>query len=293
MNEIESGEETYTRVETPISLLPDLTEYGIQEVERGVCEDTGMNRRILRANNLQWTQLLDNLGKPSGNIQAMSREMLAAKTESALEHRKALLKDPRDKDSDYITGIHLVLEDRTDDFVPAWVMSATRHWMEVERVRDEQDPDEKPYRPALAGPPGRCTFKRQDSIRCLNWHGGRKTEHGYCRLHVHSTNSRDSHLAVVEQARMRVRLASITAVDVLEELMESAESEPVRLKATTEILDRAGVRGGIEIDQNVNVEVKPAREIVLERLGKLAAANAPKNTEKEEIVDAEIVEDER
>jgi hypothetical protein len=61
------------------------------------------------------------------------------------------------------------------------------------------------------------------------------------------------------------------AVDVLEELMESAQSEPVRLKASTEILDRAGVRGGVELDVGVDVTVRSPHEVIKERLARLAA----------------------
>jgi hypothetical protein len=57
---------------------------------------------------------------------------------------------------------------------------------------------------------------------------------------------------------------------MLEDLMENAESEPVKLKAATEILDRAGVRGGIEIDSTVNLDVRPAANIIAERLNRLA-----------------------
>ena len=54
--------------------------------------------------------------------------------------------------------------------------------------------------------------------------------------------------------------------------MNSATSEPVRLKASTEILDRAGVRGGIELDGNINVtDGRSAAEIISERLGRLAS----------------------
>ena len=53
--------------------------------------------------------------------------------------------------------------------------------------------------------------------------------------------------------------------------MESAQSEPVRLKASTEILDRAGVRGGVEIDVGVDVTVRSPHEIIKERLARLAA----------------------
>jgi hypothetical protein len=83
------------------------------------------------------------------------------------------------------------------------------------------------------------------------------------------------------------------AVDKLEELMEYAESEPVQLKAATEILDRAGVRGGIEIDSNVNIDVRPAAEVINERLNRLAAgaiqAAAMLSQNGSDVVDAEVV----
>jgi hypothetical protein len=93
------------------------------------------------------------------------------------------------------------------------------------------------------------------------------------------------------------------AVDKLEELMEYAESEPVMLKAATEILDRAGVRGGIEIDSNLNIDVRPAADLIAERLDRLAQgaisaaarlAESGLHIEPEkEIIDAEVVSEER
>jgi hypothetical protein len=53
-------------------------------------------------------------------------------------------------------------------------------------------------------------------------------------------------------------------------MMETAESEPVKLKAATEILDRAGIRGGVELDTNVNIDVRPAASVIAERLNRLA-----------------------
>jgi hypothetical protein len=54
--------------------------------------------------------------------------------------------------------------------------------------------------------------------------------------------------------------------------METAQSEPVRLKAATEILDRAGVRGGVEIDVGVDVSLRSPADIIAERLQRLAGA---------------------
>ena len=53
--------------------------------------------------------------------------------------------------------------------------------------------------------------------------------------------------------------------------MENALSEPVKLKASTEILDRAGVRGGVEVDANLNVtDSRSAADIVADRLARLS-----------------------
>jgi hypothetical protein len=83
---------------------------------------------------------------------------------------------------------------------------------------------------------------------------------------------------------------------MLEDLMENAESEPVKLKAATEILDRAGVRGGIEIDSNVSIDVRPAASIIAERLQRLALgaveASAKLADAGIEVIDAEVVIDE-
>jgi hypothetical protein len=87
--------------------------------------------------------------------------------------------------------------------------------------------------------------------------------------------------------------------------MDSAESEPVKLKAATEILDRAGVRAGFDINTDVTLDVRPAASIIAERLQRIAqnAIDASNREEErrtailnenksEDIVDAEeVVED--
>jgi hypothetical protein len=86
---------------------------------------------------------------------------------------------------------------------------------------------------------------------------------------------------------------------MLEDLMENAESEPVKLKAATEILDRAGIRGGVEIDTSVNIDVRPAAQVIAERLDRLAQGaiqSAAKLADAglhvkpdEDIIDAEVI----
>jgi hypothetical protein len=72
--------------------------------------------------------------------------------------------------------------------------------------------------------------------------------------------------------------------------MDSAESEPVRLKASTEILDRAGVRAGFDINSDVTIDIRPAASVIQERLQRLATS-VLESAAKEQTVDAEIVED--
>jgi hypothetical protein len=67
--------------------------------------------------------------------------------------------------------------------------------------------------------------------------------------------------AMVEAARLRLIGATDEAVDWLLELAESSTSDAVRLKATTEVLDRAGVRGGVEVDVTVGEKVDPAQAL--------------------------------
>lgn len=86
--------------------------------------------------------------------------------------------------------------------------------------------------------------------------------------------------AVLEDARMRLLGLADKGVDTLEELMDTAQSEAVRLGAVKEILDRGGVRGGTEIDVNVTAEQSSA-DILKDRLAKL----------RERTIDVNVVED--
>jgi hypothetical protein len=133
------------------------------------------------------------------------------------------------------------------------------------------------------------------------WSSGRPKDDGLCRIHLRSTQHKTSD--DIERARQKLTQAAPYAVDMLEDLMENAESEPVKLKAATEILDRAGVRGGVEIDSNINIDVRPAASVIAERLDRLAQGaiqTAAKLAEAglvvepdKEIIDAEVVEEKK
>lgn len=62
----------------------------------------------------------------------------------------------------------------------------------------------------------------------------------------------------VEEVRLRLFDASMDAAEHVIDLAANSASDAVRLKAATEILDRAGIRGGSEIDVNVRQEQDPA-----------------------------------
>jgi hypothetical protein len=77
--------------------------------------------------------------------------------------------------------------------------------------------------------------------------------------------------------------------------MMTAESEPVALKAATEILDRAGVRGGVEIETTINVDLRPAADVIQERLARLTSGALSESLrlsqQGTDIIDAEVVEE--
>jgi hypothetical protein len=299
MESIESGEPrdglALPRVETPTNLRPDLSLFGIEEIDKGICEDNQANRSILRANKMSWRLVFDDNGAPTSNIEAISADMYKARALSNLEDRKALLEDPRDKNSDYISGLALLIEDKADNLVPPWVISATRTFVDTERKR--VDNPTKRYKTVFVNPPSRCRYIKSDGIRCQLWTAGRETDDGFCRTHLASVAHKST--GAVERARERIFQSAPRAVDVLEEMME-ATSEVVRLKAATEVLDRAGVRAGSEIDVNMNVQVRPSSELIAERLAKLKAGAGNidrileanhRTANNEEIVDAVVVDD--
>lgn len=291
------------QLSTPVDLRPDLSVFGIEEVNRGICQDTFENRQALRRAQLNWIPVYAENGVPTGLIQALSKEMQTQQRILSIHEKEKILTDRTNVNSDYLTGTDLLVEEASDVIVPPWVLGATRAW-----ARQQQDglPEGKKPLPL----PTRCTAIKDDGVRCQLWSGGRANDDGLCRVHLGSLRNKPTDS--VERARTRLTQAAPAAVDVLEDLLESAESEPVKLKAATEILDRAGVRAGFDINANLDVEVRPAASVIQERLQQLSKnaieaqalgltgaksqnaeelANSEENAEKkEEVIDAEIVD---
>ena len=293
----EPQEETaIVEIDEPVNLRPDLSAYGIIEIERGVCEDTFENRKLLRNGKMGWDTVYSSNGVPTGLIQARSMEMAKERRMLSLSEKKPIMVDPDSINSDYLTGLDLLAESATDYLVPPWVIGATRMWV---KEQDEPVASQKRQPTAL---PSRCRTVKDDGIRCMLWSSGRPKDDGLCRVHLRSVKKRPGE--DIERARQKLTQAAPYAVDMLEDMMENAISEPVKLKAATEILDRAGVRGGIEFDASVKVtDDRPAAVIIQERLarlatgaalqvaGELAASGVELTNDTSDIQDAEEVEE--
>jgi hypothetical protein len=158
----------------------------------------------------------------------------------------------------------------------------------------------KPTRAAPV-PVVRCTQTKKDGLRCKKW-----SLRGYDKCLKHAGPGalmKDGNVnkfteAVIEAGRLRLVGDTDTAIDVLNDLMSTQSSEGIRLKAATEILDRAGVRGGFEVKVDQEITINPSTEVE-KRLAKLkAGAEAVEKLKAEreaelrgDIVDAEIVDD--
>lgn len=288
------GERPETQIDEPVNIRPKLGDIGIDEVERGVCQDTYENRAILRRAKMGWDTVYSSNGVPTGLIQARSDEMAKQRRILSLGEKRPILLDPDSVNSDYLTGLDLVAESATDYLVPPWVIGATRAYL---KEVDEGGPKSARRKPASL--PHRCRAIKDDGLRCMLWSSGRLNDDGYCRVHLRSMSRRPGE--DIERARAKLTQSAPYAVDILEDLMQNAASEPVRLKASTEILDRAGVRGGVEFDARLEVtDGRPPAQVVAERLqrladgaGRIAGALATAGVQvpvEQDISDAEIIE---
>lgn len=133
----------------------------------------------------------------------------------------------------------------------------------------------------------RCVHIKRDGERCKKW-----SIRGYTKCYAHTgfgglPNVQEYADKVVEAARMRLIGNTDAAVDTLEELM-SGSTDTVRLKSATEILDRAGVRGGFEILHEEVGEKEDAAAKIRRQLETLRRNTSPIESD---IVDAEVIDD--
>lgn len=277
--EEEEEESLVLSIEEPVDVRPDLSSIGINEYDRGVCEDSFLNRKILRKNHLTYYPLLDSNGRVTNLIYVLSLEAQAEYRKKRIEEDSVLLTDQSNPNCDYLTGLDLVLDDAAVMAAPSWVISATKAWL---KEQNEGGPSSVRVQPKTL--PRRCLYIMDDGIRCRRWTSGRIGMSGLCTSHIKRKTLSPN---LLEMARRKLLQAAPYAVDVLEDLMENAKSEPVKLKATTEILDRAGIRSGqdVTIDVDVRVSSDPYK-VIQERLNNLS-----KRVEVDNFIDAEIVEE--
>ena len=145
-------------------------------------------------------------------------------------------------------------------------------------------------------PTVRCVVIKKDGQRCQQWS---LRGHDKCVKHVRREmnfpNVKEHHAAVIEAARLRLIDDSDAAIDTLEALTREGTADGIRLKAATEILDRAGIRGGYEIDVEVAEKPDPSK-FISSRLEQLRARAAernkflpdPANTVQSEVIPQEI-----
>ena len=280
-------EDNEPAVDAPLDLRPDLSALGLNEIERGVVEDTYENRQMLRQAHMRWDTVYSSTGGPTGLIAARTEEQVRERRVISLQEKKPLLVDPSDLNSDYVTGLDLVIDDTAIKITPPWVVSATRKYLEEQKRGGPSSPKRQPL-----AQPQRCRIIKTDGLRCMLWSSGRIKDDGLCRMHLKTQRKPGED---IERARKKLVQAAPYAVDILEDLMDNAVSEPVKLKATTEILDRAGIRGGTELDVGVDVtDSRSPAQIIGERLARLsatAARQAEELSEDTNIQDAEVVLD--
>jgi hypothetical protein len=233
-----------------------------------------------------WDAVYSTNGVPTGLIQGRSRDMATAGRLLSLAEKKPVLVKPDDVNSDYLTGFDLLIEPSAERIVPAWVMGATKMWRKEQNdpiVSEKRKPTYLPHR---------CNTIKDDGIRCMLWSSGRPKDDGLCRVHLRHISKKPGE--DIERARKKIMQAAPYAVDMLEDLMQNAVSEPVKLKASTEILDRAGIRGGIELDASVSVhDARPAAMIISERLARLKenAIDVAVELTNDGVNDAQAVQD--
>lgn len=169
--------------------------------------------------------------------------------------------------------------------------------MSVAPAEDGEPEDERPLVPLgwkptrdQPVPVVRCTRILESGDRCARWSLRGAT---VCIKHGAQLAGVRAHAeAVVESARLRLIGNTDQAVDVLEQLMQPGTSENVRLKAAESVLDRSGIRGGVDIHTETEVTVNPS-ELLAERLGQLKRRSAEARERLADVFgDADIIEGE-
>jgi hypothetical protein len=303
MQELEAGEPAELEIQAPPGLLPNLNEWGIEEVERGVCDDTYENRKIIRQHKGRFNVVFDTNGQPTAFIQVVTAEMYNMAQGLS---KSDLLADPDDYNSDYLSGVKLILAENAKHLAPTWVLNTTKTYIRQQERKRDLGPDAALLQSRLVTVPHRCNAMKTDGTRCWGWSDGSTDTAGYCRVHARRINKTvESTLGMTTAQIMRNRMLSGATgmLDKLEALADS-EDERIALTAVRDYLDRAGFKAVEHVEQKVEVTVTDAAEEVKKRLAKLRQGQEEKAKIFQQIrdqqalargegepVDAEVVED--
>jgi hypothetical protein len=233
----------------------ELESFGYEEPERGRVEDNAQNRKLLRRFGANWAFEVDvdEEMRPTGLLRVFTPEQVTARRTDVYERRENLLVDPENPWSDYLSPIDFPLESDA----PTWVLAKAQEWKAQER--------QGLYESERTPLPVRCEVFRTDETRCWNW-AGFPDKVRRCRSHA-GWKYADATLA--NYARSQLLGMTPDVVDELERLAYQGDTDTVKLKAMTEILDRAGIRGGTEIDVHHDVEVTVSAEQITGKLDQL------------------------
>lgn len=265
----------------------DLSVLGIDPIEPNSCEDTPENRRALR--NAQVPYRSFQIGVLEVDMEVLKKTSNPTVYQTQYEKYKILLTDPDDPFSDYLSPNDLPL-DYWEGSAPPWLKQKVYEYRDAVASSARKIPNL----------PKRCTRIRTDGRRCFGWTWPTPQNWEFCRGHMPPAAFDSSAVTAVKQAAAQYRLIQLTdtALDALEELVESTDAPQVRMRAAEAILDRAGHKPGTKIElsgevahtESVSVEIK-------QRLAALAAARnsqelkSAADTDTDEVLDAEVVEE--
>jgi hypothetical protein len=139
-------------------------------------------------------------------------------------------------------------------------------------------------------PVTRCSQIKKDGTRCKRW-----SLRGYHKCKTHSGpgalmpdgNVNKYREAVIEAAKLRLLDMSEEALDTIWQLAQPGTGEAIRLKAATEVLDRAGIRGGFELSVEGEVTVSATDEIRKRLAGLKEGADEVRKMQAEQLAKVE------
>lgn len=143
------------------------------------------------------------------------------------------------------------------------------------------------YKPTFAEPIPvvRCTATKKDGTQCKKWS---VRGSNVCIKHgAHLPQVRKAAEARVAEARTRMMGVTPDMFEILLDLTKPGVSEGVRLKAATEIMDRAGLKPGMELNVTVENVSSP-----LDDISKQLTELASHFTDLGEVQDAEVIDEE-